>query len=118
MPEVKSLFAKEKEALHAMKGPPRHPRHGGTFMSSNQRQPANVSIMRNAPRRPTLPLLATQKPKTKLMVRCLEGCKALIIIQMIMIPLSLPRLWRMSDSSAALDQVLSMSHSCQESCQG
>lgn len=68
MPDVKSVFSKEKASLRAVKGPPRHPRHGGTFMSLNSRQPGNVTIMRNDPRKASLPALAPQKPRTKLMV--------------------------------------------------
>jgi len=71
LPEVKSLFAREKEALHAMRGPARHPRHGGTFMSVNPNRPSHVSIMRNAPTMQALPSLPSQKPKTKLMVSLL-----------------------------------------------
>ena len=69
MVEVCSLFAKEKESLRAMKGPPRHPRYGGTFASYNQHNPNSITLMRNNPKRAGLPVLATQKPKTKLMVR-------------------------------------------------
>lgn len=69
MVEVHSLFAKEKETLRAMKGPPRHPRYGATFSSYNQHNPSSISLMRNNPKRAGLPALATQKPRTKLIVR-------------------------------------------------
>ena len=74
MPEVKSLFAREKEAMQAVKIPPRHPRHGGTYMTVNQNQPSNVSIMRSRPRRAQLPELMPQKPKTKLIVSPADFC--------------------------------------------